>query len=155
VERLYEPAYDAWDTHGGRRLFAGVAAVGKWALMVEPNGFLGVTDGAIAPVSRGTEAVSHSCNVNGVAYFTWFQDGEQRLFFPPDRPYDRHGSCREDMVEAMEEAGFDLRDTESMSFESSRSTAFALAARVTGVRLTPGLLRTADFVGGTAPTPSR
>lgn len=60
VESLYEPAYDAWSDHGGNQSFVGVAALGEWALMVEPNGFLGVTDRAIAPLSRGTRAVSHS-----------------------------------------------------------------------------------------------
>lgn len=83
VQALIEPAYDACDTHDGDRLFVGVTAVGDWALMVEPNGWLGVTDEAVAPISRGTTVVPHFRNINAVDHFNWFEDGELRLHFEP------------------------------------------------------------------------
>jgi hypothetical protein len=41
-----------------------VTAIGPWTLVVEPNGFLGVSEEVVVPRSRGTRLVSHFRNVN-------------------------------------------------------------------------------------------
>jgi hypothetical protein len=48
------------------QLIAVTEAGGDWALAVEANGHLGVTEDAIVPLSAGTRLVSHFCNVNAV-----------------------------------------------------------------------------------------
>lgn len=153
VDGLREPAYEAWDAHGGDRLFAGVTAVGEWALMIEPNGFLGVTDEFMRPFSRGATAVSHFRNVNAVDAFSWYEDGEPRLRFQPLFPYAREGSDPDGSVEDMRAVGFDLSEDEDGDFELESEAAFALAERLTGVRLTRELLDTSEFVGGEVPLP--
>lgn len=40
VRSLFEPSYGVWDEHEGDRLLLGVADLGGWSLVVEPNGYL-------------------------------------------------------------------------------------------------------------------
>ncbi len=151
VEGLCEPSHDAWDEHGGDRMSVGAAAVGDWSLMVEYNGYLGVTEEAMAPVSRGRTVVSHFRNVNAVDHFYWFEDGELRLHFEPLFPDSRDGSHADELLAEMRESGFDL--TEGGDYEGHTRAAFALAHRLTGVRLTPELLESLDFTCGLVPRP--
>ncbi|WP_326648683.1 MULTISPECIES: DUF6461 domain-containing protein [unclassified Streptomyces] len=153
VQALIEPAYDACDTHDGDRLFVGVTAVGDWALMVEPNGWLGVTDEAVAPISRGTTVVPHFRNINAVDHFNWFEDGELRLHFEPLFPYGRDGSDPDGLVDTMRKVGFDLSEGGGRDYALHTEATFAPAERITGVLLTPELLRTSEFVCGTVPIP--
>lgn len=153
VGALVEAAYDAWDEYGDDLLFAAVAAVGEWALMVEPNGYLGTTDKVVVPLSRGTRLVSHFRNVNAVDHFFWLEDGETRLHFEPLFAYSRDGSDADGLVTEMERAGFDLSEAEDRSYELHTEAAFALAEQLTGVRLTPELLDTTPYLCGLAPLP--
>lgn len=153
VDGLQEPSYGVWDAHDGARLFAGVTAVGEWALMVEPNGYLGVTDEIVGPLSRGTTVVSHFRNINAVDHFNWYEDGELRLHFEPLFPYARDGSDPDSLVGDMRAAGFDLSEGEDSAFDLCTEAAFALAERLTGVRLTRELFETSEFTGGVVPLP--
>lgn len=153
VDGLHEPAYEPRDARDGDRLFAGVTAVGDWALMVEPNGYLGVTDEIAGPLSQGTTVVSHFRNVNAVDHFTWYEDSELRLHFEPLFAYARDGSDPDGLVDDMRAAGFDLSDGEDGDFDLVSEAAFALAERVTGVRLTQRLLATSEFTGGVVSLP--
>ncbi|MFJ1545872.1 DUF6461 domain-containing protein [Streptomyces sp. NPDC088246] len=153
VDDLQEPAYEAWDTHDGDRLFAGVTRVGEWALMIEPNGYLGITDELIGPLSRGTTAVSHFRNVNAVDHFNWYENGELRLHFEPLFAYARDGSDPDGSVDTMRAAGFDLSEDDERDFNLHSEAAFALAERLTGLRLTRELLNVSEFLGGAVPLP--
>lgn len=151
VDGLGDPARAAWESHHGDRLFAGVTAVGGWALMVEPNGYLGSIEEIIQPLSRQTTVVSHFRNVNAVDHFYWFEDGELRLHFEPLFPDQREGSDAETVADDMRAVGFDL--SEGAEMELTSECAFALAEHLTGVRLTHEFLAAAEFTGGTVARP--
>ena len=151
VAELTATAYDAWDRYDGGRLFLAATAVGDWTLVVEPNGFLGITEAAVVPLSRGRRVVSHFRNVNAVDHFYWIEDGTVRLTFEPLFAHRRDGSDPDALVDVMEQVGFDVRSGDG---ERHTEAAFALAEHLTGVRLTPELLGSAPFVCGTAPVPS-
>ncbi|MGW2351782.1 DUF6461 domain-containing protein [Actinacidiphila glaucinigra] len=93
VAGLGEPSYRLG---GDDELFVGAASLGGWSLMVEYNGYLGVTDEAMLPLSRGRTVVSHFRNVNAVDHFCWYQDGAVRLHFEPLFPYHRDGTHPDD-----------------------------------------------------------
>ncbi|MFG3498472.1 DUF6461 domain-containing protein [Streptomyces sp. NPDC047928] len=151
VEALLGAAREAWDAHGGERHFIGVGAVGNWALMVEPNGYLGSLHEVAAPLSRGTEVVAHFRNVNAVDHFGRYVDGELLLHFEPLFPYARDGADPDGSLALMREVGFDLRKEDEAGIGRTTEAAFALAERLTGVRLTPSLLDGTEFLRGTAP----
>ena len=157
VEPLREPSYITWGEHYGDPLFVGVAALGDWSLMVEHNGYLGVTSAAMLPVSRGRTVVSHFRNVNAVDRFYWFEDGETRLRFEPLFAYSRDGSHADDpeLLAGMRESGFDLREDEERSYDLCNEAAFALAHHLTGVHLTPELFASLEFTGALVPVPER
>ena len=153
VDALNEPCFDAWEYYEGDSMLVGVTAVGDWSLMVEFNGYLGVTPEAMLPVSRGRRVVSHFRNVNAVDHFYWFEDGDTRLHFEPLFPYSRDGSHADELLTEMRESGFDLRDDRDRDYALHTEAAFALAHRLTGIRLTPELFASAEFTCGIAPLP--
>jgi hypothetical protein len=89
VRALEGPAFERFEDDGH---FVGVAAVGDWSLMVEYNGYVGVTDALMKPLSLRRVVVSHFCNVNAVDHFYWYEDGSTRLHFEPLFAYQRDGS---------------------------------------------------------------
>ncbi|MFF0739512.1 DUF6461 domain-containing protein [Streptomyces sp. NPDC004111] len=153
VEDLCEPSYDVWDMEDGERLLVAAAPVGDWSLMVEYNGFLGITDEVALPLSRGRTVVSHFRNINAVDHFKWYRDGTTRLHFEPLFPHQRDGSHPDELLTAMRESGFDLSDAEDRPRRGHTEAAFALAQRITGVAPTPLLFAGAEFVGGLAQPP--
>ncbi|MDO0916281.1 DUF6461 domain-containing protein [Streptomyces sp. DT2A-34] len=153
VDALNEPCFDAWDHWEGDSLFVGVTAVGDWSLMVEFNGFLGITTEVALPLSRGRRVVSHFRNVNAVDHFYWFEDGDTRLHFEPLFPFARDGSHADELLTEMRESGFDLRESRERDYRMHTEAAFALADRLTGIRLTPELFASARFTCGIAPVP--
>lgn len=155
VEALRQPTFDSWDEHDGDPAFVGVAAVGDWSLMVEYNGYLGVTDEAMLPVSHGHTVVSHFRNVNAVDHFNWYEDGDIRLHFEPLFPYARNGSHADELLTEMRESGFDLSEDDDRNYQQHTEAAFALAHRLTGVHLTPELFASLEFTGALAPLPPR
>jgi hypothetical protein len=153
VQALSEPSSDTWFQHYGDRLFVGVAAVGEWSLMVEHSGYLGITDTAMLPISRGRTVVSHFRNVNAVDHFYWYEDGEMRLHFEPLFPYARDGSHADELLTEMRESGFDLSEAEDRNYGLHTEAAFALADRLTGVHLTPELFTSLEFTSALVPQP--
>ncbi|MGW2487278.1 DUF6461 domain-containing protein [Streptomyces sp. NPDC001606] len=151
VAELEEPCYDAWDEHDGLSVLVGVAALGDWTLMVEYNGFLGTLADVMLPVSRGRTAVSHFRNINAVDHFYWFEDGEIRLQFEPLFPTQRHGTHPDELVTQMRESGFDLREHGERDIDLHTEAAFALAERITGVRLTRELFASLEFTTALVP----
>ncbi|MGW3288324.1 DUF6461 domain-containing protein [Streptomyces sp. NPDC001002] len=152
VAGLFEPSFDCWERTGGAELFVAVAALGDWALMVEVNGYLGVSSSAIRTVSAGRTVVSHHRNVDAVDHFLWLADGELLLHFEPLFPHRRDGSGADSHLVAMRESGFQL-DPDQESDHQHTEAAFALAERITGIRLTAELLDSLEFVAAPAPAP--
>jgi hypothetical protein len=107
----------------------------------------------MAPVSRGRSAVSHFRNVNAVDHFYWFQDGRTRLHFEPLFAHQRDGSDPDGLLTEMKESGFDLREDDDRDFTGHTEAAFALAHRITGVRLTPELFASLEFTCGMVTLP--
>jgi Family of unknown function (DUF6461) len=152
VNSLFEPSYQACDRYGGDRLLLGVADLGGWSLAVEPNGYLGVTEGLVERVSLGTRLVSHFRNVNAVDYFYLVDDGDVKLTFEPLFAHHRSGSDPESYVGLMRAVGFHV-DEGDEEYEGHTEATFALAEELTGVRLTPDVLDNAVFCYSTAPAP--
>ncbi|MEV0237838.1 DUF6461 domain-containing protein [Nonomuraea sp. NPDC050786] len=144
-----------WDGH-----FFGAVSIGDWCLIVEPNGFMGVTPEIIKPLSADTRLVSHFRNVNAVKDFYWAEDGDIRLMFEPPFAADRYGSDPDGAVDAIRRAGFDLEcgvQSGKIFFPedvAARTGAvFALAENLTGVRLTAQLLTESTYLCAVAPSP--
>ena len=134
-----------------------VTAVAGWALIVEVGGTLGVTDEVAVALSAGTTLVSHFRNVDAVDRFLFVCDGDVRLDFEPMFPTTREGSDPDGLLREMEQAGFDLADEDvddldDLEFVHSEA-AFALAERLTGVRLTAELLNSAAYLGAAVSRP--
>jgi hypothetical protein len=143
VAEVVDAAYDLGDT---QQLIA-MTTIGSWMLMIEPNGYLGVSEERALPASAGTTWVSHFCNINGVDSFLWAEDATTRLVFEPMFPDSRWGNTPDHQLEAMHRIGFHF-GTEEPEIDQSVAAAFALAGEVTGVRLKPGLLESATFTCG-------
>ena len=141
VAELSEPAFETWDDTGGDALMVGVADLDGWALMVEVNGYVGVTDRLIEPLARGRVIVSHFQNVNAVDRFTWWRDGKVALTFEPLFPDQRSGATPDVLIDSMREVGFPVDGSAYDDGEFHQSeAAFALAERVTAVRIGPEVL---------------
>lgn len=156
VEVLFEPSMDLWGQSDGDRLLMGVttaqSADGEWALGVEFNGFLGVTEELIVPLSAGTRLVSHYRNVEALGHFYWLEAEDIRLDFEPLFASDRAGSTPDALVDVMCEVGFDLSD-DGGNMQPTEA-AFALAEYLTGVRVTPELLEQATYTCGVVTVPT-
>ncbi|MDH6217013.1 DUF6461 domain-containing protein [Streptomyces pseudovenezuelae] len=151
VAGLFEPSFDCWERAAGAELFVGVAALGDWAVMVEVNGYLGVSSPAIRTVSAGRTVVSHYY-ADAMDRFLWLADGELLLRFEPLHPSRREGSGADRFLVEMRESGFRLDPDQELDLQGAEA-AFALAERITGVRLTAELLDSLEFVGAVAPVP--
>ena len=150
VADLADPSMDAWDTYGGGELVVGAATLPSgWTLMVEDNGFVGVTNSVMERVATGRQIVAHYRNVNAVDRFTWWRDGVVQLSFEPLFASDRDGESPDVLLETMREVGFQVDDSDTdVADVKHTEAAFALAERITGVVLTPDVLDNATFALG-------
>jgi hypothetical protein len=131
LAQVLAPGADAGDEE-----FVAVAAVPGWgSLVVEPYGYLGVTEEVNGPLSRGTTLVAHYRNVLGADQFVHIEDGAVRLDFAPSQGADAGPVTRADFTRA------------------PVATALALAEHLTGVRLTAEFLETADYLCADVPEP--
>ncbi|QFG24279.1 DUF6461 domain-containing protein [Actinomadura sp. WMMB 499] len=147
--------WEVWGEHDGDHYLIGATSVpgdeGEWVLGLEVNGFLGTVNQLVAPLSHDTRLVSHFCNVNAVDRFLWYDDGTLRTSFEPLFPTQRATPDPDGLVGLMEEVGFDLREGDEHDFSMLTEAAFALAERLTGVRVTPDVLDDATFATGLVP----
>jgi Family of unknown function (DUF6461) len=154
VDALWDPSMEAMSAEP-MLLFIGVATVpgqgGDWAMAVELGGYLGATEEIIVNLSAGTRLVSHYSN-SGADHFYWIDDRDLRLEFNPVEPAYREGSSPDALADVMREVGFDL-SSDGDNFEVSHTAAFALAERLTGVRVTAQLLDDATYTCGIVPAP--
>jgi uncharacterized protein DUF6461 len=153
-EQFYEISSGFWgEPHFGHVQFIGATTVagdgGDWTLALEINGHLGVTYETVSPASSGTRLVSHRYNCgNGESEFCWLEDGDFRLDFEPLFAWQRDGSTPDALLEDMEQIGFGLEE-DSEDIGPTITAAFALAERLTGVRVTLAMLDDAAFLCGT------
>ncbi|WP_051709522.1 DUF6461 domain-containing protein [Streptomyces sp. NRRL S-350] len=134
------------------RLLVAVTEADGWALAVEVYGYLGSLHEVIPGLGDGTRLVSHFRNVNAVDHFNWWEHGTCRLRFEPLFADQRDGSDADapGTVELMAACGFRL---DGNRYDLHTEAAFALAERLTEVRLTPERLEAATFRLGYAPRP--
>ncbi|MBB4944526.1 hypothetical protein F4556_000061 [Kitasatospora gansuensis] len=133
----------------------GVTELDGWAVVVEQYGNLGITREVMAALSEGTRLVAHYRNINAVDHFYWQEGGRTRLHFEPLFAAHRDGPDAADpeVATLLAACGFDLRESDDRDYRLHIPAAFALGERLTGVRLTAEVLRTATFVIGYAPQP--
>jgi hypothetical protein len=154
VDGLIKPSLDASIDHD--RNFAAATSLGGWTLMYEPDGWLGVTDEVMLPVSRGRTVVSNHSAITANSRFCWYRDGVTRLDFNQVYTTCREGSHPDELLAEMRESGFDFSDpdddsADDLDYLKQFLAAFALAHRITGVHLTPELFASAEFIGGLGP----
>lgn len=110
---------------------------GGWAVAVEDNGWEGARPEVLRALTRGTRAVSVYRNVNALGHFSHAVDGELLVQFEPLFPERRWGARPDLLLPQMRAVGLDPDWDEPPYGEVD---AAALAERVTGVHLDPGLL---------------
>lgn len=148
---IVDAAFELLDHSDNTRQFIAMTTVGDWTLLIEPIGYLGVTEERALPASAGTRWVSHYVNINGHDAFLWAEDTVKRLTFEPTVPDYRSGTTPDELLDAMHHSGFQFWDEVSDTADSvAVEAAFALAEHLTGVRVTPELLRDTAFVCGSA-----
>ncbi|MDX2543994.1 DUF6461 domain-containing protein [Streptomyces sp. WI04-05B] len=148
---IVDAAFDLLDRSDTTRQFIAMTTVGDWTLLIEPVGYLGVTEERALPASAGTRWVSHFVNINGVDTFLWAEDRANRLTFEPAVPDHRWGTTPDELLDAMHHSGFQFGDEISDAADYlAAEAAFAFAEHLTGVRITPELLRDTTFICGSA-----
>ncbi len=119
----------------------GLHPLDGWTLMLEINGFVGVRYEAIGSLSVGSTVVSHYRNVNRYDDLHFWVDGSPVVQFEP------HASgwadAPPDVLREIDRAGFEISGLNPR--RPVASAAFALAENLTGVRLTPSMLRDAEY----------
>jgi len=130
----------------GPYVLAGACAVpgeeGDWALVLALGGD-SWPPGFMETLSAGTRAVSHSSNGGKpMEFFHWYENGELRTHF--EWPRVRGGSTPDELNSLICEVGLGLTD-EEISRADRKAAVFALAERLTGVRVTAELLALAEY----------
>lgn len=136
-------------------MLVAVTELDGWAVAVEVNGYLGSLWDVLPRLAEGTRLVSHFRNCNAVDSFHWQEGALNRLHFEPLFPTQRDGEDAEapGVAELLAHCGFDLTDADHAGPRLHTEAAFALAERLTDVRLTPERLDAAGFLLGYAPQP--
>lgn len=140
IDTLSERSFAEWAS-GVSEYLMGLCPLDGWTLMLEINGFIGVSHEAIGPLSAGSKIVSHFRNVNRYDDFRYWVDGSEVMRFEP------HASgwadASPELLQEIDRAGFEITGLNPR--RPVASAAFALAENLTGVRLTPSLLRGAVY----------
>ncbi|KJY19873.1 MULTISPECIES: DUF6461 domain-containing protein [Streptomyces] len=153
IDAVVDAAFAQYDLEDGDRQLIGMTTVGSWTLVIEPNGYLGVTEERVLPASAGASWVSHFVNVNALGTFLWAEDQALRLCFDPMFPEDRWGTTPDEFLDVMTRIGFRVDDdAPETGMDLSSPAAFALAEHLTGVAITPELLQKTTFTCATVPT---
>ncbi|MYV56088.1 DUF6461 domain-containing protein [Streptomyces sp. SID3212] len=150
IAAVVEAAFALYELEDGDRQLIAVTTVGAWTLLIEPNGYLGVTEERALPASAGTSWISHFVNINAVGTFLWAEDQALRLCFDPMFPEDRWGTTPDVFLDVMTRIGFHVdEDAPETERDLSSPAAFALAEHLTGIAITPELLQDTAFTCAT------
>jgi hypothetical protein len=152
LDDVQDRCWDAWHQLDDRSLVVGATFLFGSTVLVEVNGFVGVTVEVALPVSKGTQLVSHYRNVNAVGRFVWIVDEEVRLEFDPLFPSERSGASVGEAELLMRRAGFSL-DEGSEPSANAVPSAFALGEAITGVEIDPNALMSARYTSGLVTLP--
>ncbi|MFE6667632.1 DUF6461 domain-containing protein [Streptomyces sp. NPDC057697] len=144
---LVEAAFDLSHRLDGKQQLVAMTTVEPWTLLIEPNGYLGVTEDLAPAASAGTRWVSHFVDINGLDAFLWAEDSVRRLWFEPMFPDERWGTTPDESLDVMHSIGFHFGD-DSPEADLSSLAAFALAQHLTGVAVAPELLEGTAFTCG-------
>ncbi|AOR29965.1 hypothetical protein BFF78_01700 [Streptomyces fodineus] len=151
-DELGDPT-DYWDESFIAGAFTVPGEGGDWTLVLHlGDGGMGMQSRFLEALSAGGRAVVHSSNGGKpMHFFQWYEDGELRTTF--EWPTARDGSTPDALNSVMREVGFELSDIEGETSErvDTKAAAFALAERLTGVRVTEELLRDAEYQLGHVP----
>ncbi|MFE5909072.1 DUF6461 domain-containing protein [Streptomyces wedmorensis] len=148
IDAVVDAAFAQCDLEEGDRQLVAMATLGDWTLLIEPNGYLGVTEERALPASVRASWVSHFVNINGLGTFLWAEDQVLRLCFDPMFPEDRWGTEPDGLLDVMRRIAFHFDDDDPET-DLSSPAAFALAEHLTGVAVTPALLRDTTFTCAT------
>jgi hypothetical protein len=137
---------ESWEEIGSDNLLVGLVQHGDWTIMYESNGYIGATPELMQPLSVGREVVVHHGSES--SYFFRYVDGERRTWFETLFAAERNGAAPDEVLPLMRQiGGFELEPDESVTrteFHDDEAT-FALCDSLTGLRLTPQLLRGSAF----------
>lgn len=136
-----------WDKSSSSQI-VGATSIDGWALALQVNGTIGITERLMAPLSGGTRLISHHLNANWAGLFCWFEDRDVRLAFEPGQSWWRRGSDPDGLVEMMNQVGFGVNGEVPDALERNTEAVFALTEHLTGVRLTAEHLETANLACG-------
>jgi hypothetical protein len=138
------------------RAMIGVADVdGKWVLVAEINGFVGVTERLIGPMSVGRTIVSHFRNINAVHRFHWWDDGRLVVDFDLLFPKERFGADPDALLDDIRGVGVPLdAASDDIAGVDLSAVGFALAQRITDVVCTPELFERSNFLVAVVAMPS-
>ncbi|MER5423152.1 DUF6461 domain-containing protein [Streptosporangium roseum] len=120
-----------------------VGRVGDWTVLIEESGWTCTEADKAQALSAGTVAVAVLRHDYASDDFVYAVDGELVTYFNPKIPQWRHGSDPDRLNDLMRQAGLDPGDVPGTGAEapSSVSGALLLAARLTGVVLTPEIVK--------------
>ncbi|GAA2653640.1 DUF6461 domain-containing protein [Nonomuraea recticatena] len=119
-------------------------------ILVEFSGFVGTSDTVSGLLSPGTVTVAVFGSINMDRKFVYAADGQVVTAFEPDFPGSRSGSDPDRLLARMAELGIPTEDVDAYGWGDPIHQAFALAERVTGVRLTPEAIEHPVLIGSTA-----
>ncbi|MCV7287387.1 hypothetical protein H7J87_18860 [Mycolicibacterium wolinskyi] len=152
IDALYAHVVEGWpDDYDPSRAMVGIAGIdGGWSLIAEINGYAGVTESVIEPVSGNRTVVSHFRNVNAVHRFHWWRDGRLLVDFDLLFPTERFGAEPDALLDDIRGVGIPLdADPAHIADVDLSAAGFALAQRITGVACTPTLFENSRFVVAT------
>ncbi|MBT0568642.1 DUF6461 domain-containing protein [Williamsia sp. CHRR-6] len=120
-----------------------------WAILLQAPGFIPISPGPMKAIVAERNAVAH-----GADRFVWWSGGNERISFEPLLPRsdllgvlaDRQpADAREEIISLIVEVGgIDLDENPDREIHHVAGS-FALAERLTGVRVTEQFLREAEF----------
>lgn len=157
IDALDERTVEHWGgEYDPSHAMIGVAEVdGMWALVAEINGFVGVTERLIGPMSVGRTIVSHFRNINAVHRFHWWDDGRLVVDFDLLFPTERFGADPDALLDDIRGVGVPLdAASEEIAGIDLSAAGFALAQRITDVVCTPELFERSSFLLAVVEMPS-
>lgn len=151
-DELLDPL-DYWDDSFVAGAFAVAGAGGEWTVVLGFDSGVGMRPRFMEALSAGGRVVAHSTNGGKpIHQFHWYEDGELRTTF--EGPWWREGRTPDALNPLMREVGYALTEEEegaAGALVDRKAAAFALAERLTGVRVTDELVRDAEYVLGLVP----
>ena len=135
---MFDDAYERWaGPNAGKVLLAGFRDIPAGTLIIEDNGYLGTIPSLMRPLSRGRDIVSHYANVNAHDRLTHWRDGETLVDIEP-LTHAEHVPISDSLRRQAADCGLDLGPIDPYEGdEHLRPHVWALAERLSGIRLTP------------------